>query len=119
METSPPFCWVSDRVGRENTMFFAFALEGVAMTLWLPTRDNAVLFVLFSGLVIFGWGEIFSLFPSTLTDTFGTRHTAHGTRHTARHGQLRLALHLARHRVDPRRPGGARVVGKAAYNVKS
>ncbi|MFP3566644.1 oxalate/formate MFS antiporter, partial [Paraburkholderia sp. SIMBA_030] len=32
------------------------------------------LFVLLSGVVFFGWGEIFSLFPSTLTDTFGTRH---------------------------------------------
>ena len=27
-----------------------------------------------SGVVFFGWGEIFSLFPSTLTDTFGTKH---------------------------------------------
>jgi hypothetical protein len=27
-----------------------------------------------SGLVFFGWGQIFSLFPSTLTDTFGTQH---------------------------------------------
>ncbi len=69
--TRPLFGWVSDRVGRENTMFFAFALEGVAMALWLLTRDNAVLFVLLSGVVFFGWGEIFSLFPSTLTDTFG------------------------------------------------
>lgn len=72
--TRPLFGWVSDKFGRENTMFFAFALEGVAMALWLMTRDNAVLFVLLSGVVFFGWGEIFSLFPSTLTDTFGTRH---------------------------------------------
>ncbi|PVX79909.1 oxalate/formate MFS antiporter [Paraburkholderia unamae] len=72
--TRPLFGWVSDRFGRENTMFFAFALEGVAMALWLLTRENAVLFVLLSGVVFFGWGEIFSLFPSTLTDTFGTRH---------------------------------------------
>ncbi|WP_027800849.1 oxalate/formate MFS antiporter [Paraburkholderia dilworthii] len=72
--TRPLFGWVSDKVGRENTMFFAFALEGMAMALWLLTRDNAVLFVLLSGVVFFGWGEIFSLFPSTLTDTFGTRH---------------------------------------------
>jgi MFS transporter, OFA family, oxalate/formate antiporter len=72
--TRPLFGWVSDRLGRENTMFFAFGLEGVAMALWLLTRDNAILFVLLSGVVFFGWGEIFSLFPSTLTDTFGTRH---------------------------------------------
>ena len=44
------------------------------MTLWLLTRDNAVLIVLMSGVVYFGWGEIFSLFPSTLTDTFGKKH---------------------------------------------
>ena len=71
--TRPFFGWVSDRIGRENTMAVAFGLEGVAMALWLATRGDALLFVLFSGVVFFGWGEIFSLFPSTLTDTFGTR----------------------------------------------
>ena len=72
--TRPFFGWVSDRLGRENTMCLAFALEGVAMALWLATRTDPLLFVLLSGVVFFGWGEIFSLFPSTLTDTFGTRH---------------------------------------------
>lgn len=71
--TRPFFGWVSDHIGRENTMCLAFALEGVAMTLWLITRGDPLLFVLLSGLVFFGWGEIFSLFPSTLTDTFGPR----------------------------------------------
>lgn len=72
--TRPFFGWVSDRIGRESTMFIAFGLEGIAMTLWLLTRDNTMLFVVFSGIVFFGWGEIFSLFPSTLTDTFGEKH---------------------------------------------
>lgn len=72
--TRPFFGWLSDRIGRENTMFIAFALEGLAMLAWLMTRTDPVLFVLLSGLVFFGWGEIFSLFPSTLTDTFGPRH---------------------------------------------
>jgi MFS transporter, OFA family, oxalate/formate antiporter len=40
----------------------------------LVFRENAALFVVLSGLVFFGWGEIFSLFPSTLTDTFGEEH---------------------------------------------
>jgi oxalate/formate antiporter len=71
--TRPFFGWVSDRIGRENTMCLAFGLEGIAMTLWLVCRTDPVLFVLLSGVVFFGWGEIFSLFPSTLTDTFGTR----------------------------------------------
>ena len=72
--TRPFFGYVSDRIGRENTMFIAFALEAVAMAIWLATRGDPVLFVLLSGVVFFGWGEIFSLFPSTLTDTFGARH---------------------------------------------
>jgi OFA family oxalate/formate antiporter-like MFS transporter len=72
--TRPFFGWVSDRIGRERTMFIAFGLEGIAMTLWLLTRENTLLFVLFSGIVFFGWGEIFSLFPATLTDTFGEQH---------------------------------------------
>jgi OFA family oxalate/formate antiporter-like MFS transporter len=71
--TRPFFGWVSDHIGRENTMTVAFGLEGLAMIVWLVTRENAVLFVVMSGVVFFGWGEIFSLFPSTLTDTFGSQ----------------------------------------------
>ena len=74
--TRPLFGFISDRYGREKTMFIAFALEGVAMTLWLACREDPMLFVLLSGVVFFGWGEIFSLFPSTLTDTFGSKHAA-------------------------------------------
>src|SRR5438132_222724 len=72
--TRPFFGWLSDQIGRENTMIIAFTLEGAAMTAWLFTRSNPALFVVMSGVVLFGWGEIFSLFPSTLTDTYGTRH---------------------------------------------
>ena len=72
--TRPFFGWVSDRIGRENTMFLAFGLEGLAMLLWMQLLHDPVAFVVLSGIVFFGWGEIFSLFPSTLTDTFGTGH---------------------------------------------
>lgn len=72
--TRPFFGWVSDRIGRENTMALAFGLEAIAMFAWLGLREDPLWFVLLSGIVFFGWGEIFSLFPSTLTDTFGTRH---------------------------------------------
>ncbi len=71
--TRPFFGWVSDRIGRENTMGVAFAFEAFAILMLLVFRDNAVAFVILSGLVFFGWGEIFSLFPSTLTDTFGAK----------------------------------------------
>jgi MFS transporter, OFA family, oxalate/formate antiporter len=72
--TRPFFGWLSDMIGRENTMFVAFALEAAAMTIWLMTITDPLWFALLSGVVFFGWGEIFSLFPATLTDTFGARH---------------------------------------------
>ena len=72
--TRPFFGWVSDRIGRENTMAIAFIGEAAAIALMLALRHDALAFVALSGLVFFGWGEIFSLFPSILTDTFGTRH---------------------------------------------
>jgi oxalate/formate antiporter len=72
--TRPFFGWVSDRIGRENTMAIAFLMEAVAVTVMVLLRDNALVFVILSAVVFFGWGEIFSLFPSTLTDTFGTKY---------------------------------------------
>jgi hypothetical protein len=48
-------------------------MEAAAVTLMVMSRDNALAFVILSGVVFFGWGEIFSLFPSTLTDTFGSK----------------------------------------------
>ena len=72
--TRPFFGWASDRIGRENTMGLAFGLEAAAILLLLLFSRNAPAFVVLSGLVFFGWGEIFSLFPSTLADTFGSRY---------------------------------------------
>ena len=72
--TRPFFGWVSDQIGREPTMALAFTLEAAAIATLLAFRHEPLVFVLMSGVVFFGWGEIFSLFPSTLTDTFGERH---------------------------------------------
>jgi oxalate/formate antiporter len=72
--TRPFFGWVSDRIGRENTMAIAFILEGAAIYTMLQYRTDPFLLIVLSGLVFFGWGEIFSLFPATLTDTFGTKY---------------------------------------------
>ncbi|AQS83788.1 MAG: oxalate/formate MFS antiporter [Acetobacter aceti] len=71
--TRPLFGWISDHLGRERTMAFAFTLEAIALTCWLALAHHPVAFVLLSGVVFLGWGEIFSLFPATLTDTFGTK----------------------------------------------
>ncbi|HEX5213158.1 MAG TPA: oxalate/formate MFS antiporter [Pseudolabrys sp.] len=74
--TRPFFGWVSDRIGREMTMFVAFSLECAAILVLFAFIDQPALFVVLTGLVFFGWGEIFSLFPSTLTDTFGPKYAA-------------------------------------------
>lgn len=71
--TRPFFGWVSDHIGRENTMFIAFGLEGVGILALAKFGTDPVSFVLLSGLVFFAWGEIYSLFPATVTDTFGAR----------------------------------------------
>ena len=70
--TRPFFGWVSDRLGRENTMFVAFFLEGVGILLLTRFGQDPVAFVLLTGLVFFAWGEIYSLFPATCGDTFGS-----------------------------------------------
>ncbi len=74
--TRPFFGWVSDHIGREPTMALAFSLECVAILILFAFIDRPALFVVLTGLVFFGWGEIFSLFPSTLTDTFGAKYAA-------------------------------------------
>src|SRR5690242_504652 len=74
--TRPFFGWVSDHIGREMTMALAFSLECAAILVLFAFIDRPALFVVLTGLVFFGWGEIFSLFPSTLTDTFGPEYAA-------------------------------------------
>ncbi|HLH90961.1 MAG TPA: oxalate/formate MFS antiporter [Xanthobacteraceae bacterium] len=74
--TRPFFGWVSDHIGRESTMALAFSLEAIAILILFFFLDHPAMFVVLTGLVFFGWGEIFSLFPSTLTDTFGPRYAA-------------------------------------------
>jgi OFA family oxalate/formate antiporter-like MFS transporter len=71
--TRPLWGWISDHIGRENAMFTAFLLEGLAVWAWLQTIHRPVLFVLLSSAVFFAWGEIFSLFPSITADLFGRK----------------------------------------------
>jgi OFA family oxalate/formate antiporter-like MFS transporter len=92
----PFFGWVSDHIGRENTMFIAFALEGVGIFALSKFGTDPVLFVILSGLVFFAWGEIYSLFPATVTDTFGAKYatTNTGLMYTAK-GTASLLVPLA------------------------
>ena len=53
-----------------------FALEAVGIfALYVYGRDPLA-FVILSGGVFFAWGEIYSLFPSTCTDSFGAKFAA-------------------------------------------
>ena len=92
----PFFGWVSDQIGRENTMFIAFFVEGVGIFALLYFANNPMLFVILSGVVFFAWGEIYSLFPATCTDLYGRKYatTNYGMLYTAK-GTASLLVPLA------------------------
>jgi MFS transporter, OFA family, oxalate/formate antiporter len=70
----PFFGHISDRIGREYTMGLAFTLGAVSYWLLAFAGNSPWTFVVCAGLIFFTWGEIFSLFPSTCTDLFGTKY---------------------------------------------
>jgi len=84
--TRPLWGWISDHIGRENAMFAAFLIEGLAIWAWLQTISRPTMFVILSSLVFFAWGEIFSLFPSITGDLFGRKWatTNYGVVYTAK-----------------------------------
>ncbi len=94
--TRPFFGWVSDHIGRENTMFIAFMLEGIGIYVLLLSASHPLLFVILSGIVFFAWGEIYSLFPATCTDIYGRKFatTNYGMLYTAK-GTAALLVPLA------------------------
>jgi len=92
----PFFGWVSDHIGRENTMFIAFLLEGAGIYALLLFAGNPIWFVVLSGVVFFAWGEIYSLFPAMSTDLYGRQFatTNYGMLYTAK-GTASLLVPLA------------------------
>lgn len=82
-----PLCGLlSDRIGRENTMFLTFIGEGLALLGLMYFGHQPYLFIVFSALVFLCYGDIFSNFPATCADTFGGRYAAGnaGTLYTAK-----------------------------------
>jgi len=69
----PFFGWISDQIGRENTMIAAFTLESIAFLLMARLGASPTAFVLVTCLVFFAYGEIFSLFPATCADSYGRK----------------------------------------------
>ncbi len=131
----PLFGWISDNIGRENTMAIAFGLGGIAYWLLGTAGSSPWAFVIFAGLIFLTWGEIFSLFPSTCTDTFGPKFAtanlssalhrqgrvgvpgAAGERHQGRDRQLVRRAH--RHRRHEFRGGGAGALRAEAACARS
>jgi MFS transporter, OFA family, oxalate/formate antiporter len=69
----PLFGWISDHIGRENTMCIAFLLEGFGIVALATFGSNPWAFVFLSGMVFLAWGEVYSLFSATSGDAFGTK----------------------------------------------
>jgi OFA family oxalate/formate antiporter-like MFS transporter len=92
----PFFGWVSDTIGRENTMFIAFGTAAL-MVLTLSVYGHIPIVFVLATAVYFGvFGEIYSLFPATSGDTFGAKFatTNNGMLYTAK-GTASLLVPLA------------------------
>jgi len=72
--TRPLTGWVSDHIGRYDTMAISFALEAIAIMGVTLIGSSPMWFISLMGLTFFAWGEIYSLFPSTIADLFGSKY---------------------------------------------
>jgi OFA family oxalate/formate antiporter-like MFS transporter len=82
-----PLCgFLSDRFGRENTMMVVFIGEGLALLGMMKFGHNPIAFMTFAALIFLCWGELFSIFPALVADTFGVKNAAAnaGTMYTAK-----------------------------------
>ncbi|HWZ47472.1 MAG TPA: oxalate/formate MFS antiporter [Herbaspirillum sp.] len=92
-----PLCgFISDKIGRENTMFILFTGEGLALLGLMKYGHDPIAFITFAALVFLCWGEIFSVFPAICADTFGSKFAAgnSGTLYSAK-GTAALLVPLA------------------------
>jgi OFA family oxalate/formate antiporter-like MFS transporter len=92
-----PLCgFISDRIGRENTMLIVFIGEGLALLGLMNYGHEPVAFMVCAAATFLFWGEIFSIFPALVADTFGAKYAAAnaGTMYTAK-GTASLLVPLA------------------------
>ncbi|MDE3009976.1 MAG: oxalate/formate MFS antiporter [Pseudomonadota bacterium] len=98
----PMFGWLSDQIGRENTMALAFCIGAGALFALSRVGSEPINFVILSALYFGVFGEIYSLFPATQGDTFGSRFAASnaGILYTAKGTaalMVPLAAYVAKH----------------------
>ncbi|HWI52344.1 MAG TPA: oxalate/formate MFS antiporter [Symbiobacteriaceae bacterium] len=84
--TRPLWGYISDKIGRYNTMALAFSLEAIAISVFAYFIKSPMGFVIMSGMTFFAWGEIYSLFPSAITDVYGTKYATsnYGIQYTSK-----------------------------------
>ena len=77
---------VSDRFGREYTMAFAFALEGVLIFMMTQIMGSPIAFMILMPFVFLAWGEIYALFSAITGDVFGPKNASgnYGILYTAK-----------------------------------
>jgi len=82
----PFFGWVSDRIGRYDTMAIVFVMEAVMITVLTLVVARPFWFIATSALMFFAWGDIYSLFPAAIADIFGSKYatTNYGIQYTAK-----------------------------------
>jgi OFA family oxalate/formate antiporter-like MFS transporter len=94
--TRPLTGFISDLLGRENTMVLVFCVEGLAIWGLMKFGHSPQAFLIFAPLIFLGYGEIFSLFPAAAGDSFGVKYAAtnNGLLYTAK-GTSSLLIPLA------------------------
>jgi len=80
---------VSDRIGRERTMFLTFGVEAILIFLITRIAGKPIAFVALFSFVFLFWGEIYSLFSATTGDVFGPKNAS------ANYGMVYTAKGLA------------------------
>ena len=80
---------VSDRLGRENTMFLTFGIEALLVFLVTRIAGSPIAFVVLFSFVFLFWGEIYSLFSASTGDVFGAKNAS------ANYGMVYTAKGLA------------------------
>src|SRR6266545_4849107 len=82
----PFFGWVSDRIGRYDTMAIVFVMEAITITILTLVVARPFWFIVISALMFFTWGDIYSLFPAAIADIFGSKHatTNYGIQYTSK-----------------------------------
>jgi len=67
---------VSDRLGREYTMFLTFGVEALLVFLVTKIAGRPLVFVALFSLIFLFWGEVYSLFSATTGDVFGPKNAS-------------------------------------------